>query len=236
MARKSKPASANKEPGRIKQMGQVFSMTRKHDPAAVWYIALATLAPILAAVGISVVFTRDNVIAIILWVVLGVMSGILLGMIVLGRRAERAAYGQIAGQPGAVGAVFRGSLPRSWSGTEMPVHVSPRTQDAVYRAVGRGGVVLVGEGPVSRTKRIVEEERRKIARILPNVEITTLYVGPDEDSVPLHRIPKTIRQIKKTLTKPERAAVLNRLSSLNSGKLPIPKGVDPFRTRPQRAR
>ena len=74
----------------------------------------------------------------------------LLALIILGRRAETAAYSQIEGQPGAVGAVLRSSLRSSWRGSEMPVAVNGKTQDAVYRAVGRGGVVLISEGPQSR--------------------------------------------------------------------------------------
>ncbi|MDF2442834.1 MAG: hypothetical protein JWR01_1037, partial [Subtercola sp.] len=38
------------------------------------------------------------------------------------------------------------------------------------------------------------------------------------------------------LTKPEVLAVSNRLTSLGSGNLPIPKGVDPLKARPQRGR
>ena len=58
------------------------------------------------------------------------------------------------GQPGAVGAVLKNGLRRSWTGSERPINISPRTQDAVYRAVGRGGIVLIGEGPRSRTQRL----------------------------------------------------------------------------------
>ena len=38
----------------------------------------------------------------------------------------------------------------------MPVAVT-KSQDAVYRAVGKPGVVLIGEGPQSRTRRMLEE-------------------------------------------------------------------------------
>src|SRR6185312_9311639 len=102
-----------------------------------------------------------------------------LGMLVLGRRAERAAYSQIAGQPGAVGAVLRSSLKRGWRGSEMPIAVNGKTHDAVYRAVGRGGVVLISEGPKTRTNKMIDEGRRKVSRVLPNVPVTTVRVGPD---------------------------------------------------------
>src|SRR5690606_27872 len=120
-----------------------------------------------------------NIFGLILWIISGLLAGLLVFLIVLSRKAERAAYSQIKGQPGAVGAVLKSSLRRGWTASEIPVAVSPRTQDAVYRAVGRGGIALIGEGPKSRTTRMLEEERRKVARVAPNVPIHIIHVGPD---------------------------------------------------------
>lgn len=232
MARKDK---STKEPGRLKQMWQVLQMTRRYDNRALLYISLGLALPILIGVALAIFFSGGNVFTIILWVVAGVLAGVLAGLIILGRRAERAAYSQIEGQPGAVGAVLRSSLKRSWRGSEMPVAVNGKTQDAIYRATGRGGVVLISEGPASRTRRMIDEERRKVARVLPNVPITTISVGPDADSIPLHKIPRTLSKIKPTLTKAEVLAISNRLQSLE-GSMPIPKGIDPMKARAQRAR
>jgi hypothetical protein len=177
----------------------------------------------------------DNVAALILWVVSGVLAGLLAFHVILGRKAERAAYSQIAGQPGAVGAVLKSSLPRGWTGSEMPVAISPKTQDAVYRAVGKGGVVLIGEGPATRTQKMIDDERRKVSRILPNVPVNVMQVGPDADSVPLHKLARRLGRFKKALNKAEIYAVSNRVSSLHKGpNLPIPKGVDPMKARAQR--
>ena len=225
-----------KEDGRIKQMWQVFQMTRRYDKNIVLLLVLSILVPVAIGLVLALVLGDGNGFVIAMWVVAGLLAGILIALVVLGRRAEAAAYGQIAGQPGAVGAVLRSSLKRSWRGSEMPVAVNGKTQDAVYRAVGRGGVVLISEGPKSRTTRMLEEERRKVLRVLPNVPVTFLYVGPDEDSIPLHKVPGRLNRIKANLTKPEVMAVSNRLTSLSSGNLPIPKGVDPMKARPQRGR
>jgi len=229
----AKPA---KEPGRLKQMFQVFQMTRRYDSTAVWWMLLAFLAPVAVALIVGFILTRDNPFGLVLWIVAGVLGGVLLFLVVLGRKAERAAYSQIEGQPGAVGAVLKSSLRRGWTASEMPVAVSPKTQDAVYRAVGPGGVVLIGEGPKSRTQKMLEEERRRVTRILPNVAVNFLQVGPDADSVPLHRLPARMARFKRALTKAEVYAVSNRLSSLGKNQLPIPKGVDPLRARAPRPR
>lgn len=236
MARTSRADKPTKEPGRLRQMVDVFKMTRRLDPNSVWWMLLAFIVPVLAGVALAV-FLGDNVIATVLYIVSGVLGGVLLFMIVLGRKAERAAYTNIAGQPGAVGAVLKNGLRRGWTGNEMPVNVSPRTQDAVYRAVGRGGIALIAEGPRSRTQRMLEEERRSVARIVPNVPITFLYVGPDLDATPLHKVPSTLRKLKSALRKGEIIAVTNRLNSLGrSAAVPIPKGIDPTKVRMPRPR
>lgn len=235
MARESKKAKTTKEPGRLKQMWQVFQMTRRYDRKAQWWMLLGFILPVVVGVTLSLILAKGSIFLTIMWSLAGVLAGVLVAMIILGRRAERAAYGQIAGQPGAVGAVFKSSLPRGWSGSEMPVNVNGRTQDAIYRAVGRGGVALVAEGPKSRTKKMLEDERRKVKRVLPNVPITVFHVGPDENSVPLNKLSKRFRKVKSTLRKAEVQQISNRLGSLGN-QLPIPKGVDPYKARPQRAR
>ena len=227
---------APKEPGRLKQMYQVFQMTRRYDKLAIWYLLLAFLLPVLAGIILAIALGGDSILAVVLYVIAGVLGGVLLFLIVLGRRAEKAAYSQIEGQPGAVGAVLKSSLRRGWTASEMPVSVSPKTQDAVYRAVGRGGVALIGEGPRSRTQRMLEDERKSIVRILPNVPVSFIYVGPDAESVPLYKLPTKLRQLKPVLRKPEILAVSNRLNSLGKNGLPIPKGIDPMRVRSQRPR
>lgn len=235
MARKKDP---NKEPGRIKQMWQVLQMTRRYDPSVVWLLIAAVVVPIAVSIVLAILTSSGpgQIVGFVLYIIAGVLGAVLLFLIVLGRRAERAAYSQIAGQPGAVGAVLKSSLRRSWTASEMPVTVSPKTQDAVYRAVGRGGVALIGEGPRSRTQRMLEDERRAVARIVPNVPVHFLYVGPDADSTPLHKIPSKLGSFKSVLRKQEVFAINNRLNSLGKNGLPIPKGIDPFKVRSARPR
>lgn len=238
MARRSETKKKGpKEPGRIKQMYQVFQMTKRHDPASVWWMLLGFVGPIAVIVTAGVFFSGGSVFGIVLWSISGVLAGLLVFLMVLSRRAERAAYAQIEGQPGAVGAVLKSSLRRGWTASEMPVAVSPRTQDAVYRAIGKGGIALIGEGPRTRTTRMIEDERRKVARVAPNVPIHVIHVGPDEDAVPLHRIPKTLRSYKRALNKAEIFAVNNRVTSLMSKRgYDIPKGIDPMKVRAPRPR
>ncbi len=236
MARTQNKPVKTKEPGRLKQMLQVFNMTRRYDSTAIWWMLLALIGPTLVGVIVGFVLAQDNLFGFILWIVAGLLGGVLIFLIVLGRLAEKAAYSQIEGQPGAVGAVLKSSLRRGWTASEMPVAVSPKTQDAVYRAVGNGGVVLIGEGPRTRTQKMLDEERRRVTRILPNVDVHFLSVGPDADAVPLHKLARKMARFKRSLTKAEIYAVSNRLSSLGKNTLPIPKGIDPLKVRSARPR
>ena len=219
----------------MKQMWQVFQMTRRYDSSAQWLMLLGFLAPVLVGLALALWLGEGNGFTIALWIVAGVLAGFLLALVILGRRAERAAYSQIDGQPGAVGAVLRSGLRRGRPrGTRRPASCRSRRPASRCRP-SRGGVVLISEGPVSRTQRMLDEEKRKVTRILPNVPVTLIAVGHEEGSVELHRLAATMRKTKRTLTKPEVLAVSNRLNSLQT-PLPIPKGIDPMKVRPQRGK
>lgn len=231
----ARPTTPEKEPNRIVQMWQVFKMTRRYDPAIVWFLIVSFLGPIGISIAAAFIFSAGNVVGQVLYIIAGVLAGVLLVLIVLGRRAEAAAYSQITGKPGAVGAVLKNGLRRGWTGSEMPLIVN-KSQDAIYRAVGRGGVALIGEGPRSRTQPMLEKERANVHRILPNVPVNLLYVGPDADSISLTKIVPALNRFKRVLTKAEVLAVSNRLASLGRNGMPIPKGIDPNRVRAPRPR
>lgn len=237
MAKEASPKSQRKTKadGRIKQMWQVFVMTRRYDQHITWMLVLSFVAPILVSVALGFLFNA-GILGWILWIIMGILVGVLLVLIVLGRRAERVAYKQIEGQPGAVGAILKNALRRSWTGSETPVAINPKTQDAVYRVVGRGGVVLIAEGPKTRTQRLLSDEERKVKKVLPSVQVTHLFVGPDEGSTPLGKINSSLLKIKPVLRKQEVLVVSKRLSSLQSAPIGIPKGIDPKRMRAPRPR
>ncbi|MDQ0147598.1 DUF4191 domain-containing protein [Pseudarthrobacter sp. Fe7] len=226
--RKPKEAKA-KKPSRLKQIGEVFTMTRRHDPMVPWLMLLVFLG--VVAVSFLVGFWLDN------WItglIIGIPLGLLAATFILSRRAERAAFAQIENQPGASGAAL-GTLRRGWITEDQPVAVNPRTQDAVFRAVGRPGVVLVSEGPTHRVKPLLDAERKRLARILPNVPVHTIQTGRGEGQVPLSQVAKQMGKMKNELTKLEVSTVSKRIASMGT-RLPIPKGIDPYKARPNRGR
>lgn len=232
-------AEKAKRTGRIKQMVEIYRTTRVRDKRLTPALLVSFMAPILASVCLAWLLP-GSWLNWVMWPLSGLLVGVLLVMIVLGRRAEKSAYQQIEGHPGAVGAVIQGALRRSWRGSEVPIAMN-RSQDAIYRVVGRGGVVLLSEGSRSRTERMAADEERKIKRAMRNVAVVHLYVGPDIDAegnlgIPLHKLSRTLVKLKPKLSRAEVAAVFNRLSSLQSSPVGIPKGMDPNRARPQRPR
>jgi F0F1-type ATP synthase assembly protein I len=222
-------AVKEKKPSRLKQIREVFNMTRRHDPMVPWLMLLAFLG--VVAVSLIVGLLLNN------WItglIIGIPLGFLAATFILSRRAARAAFAQIENQPGASGAALS-TLKRGWITEEQPVAVNPRTQDAVFRAVGRPGVVLVTEGPTHRVRPLIEGERKKLARILPNVTIHVIETGRGDGQVPISQVAKKMNKLNNELTKTEVSAVSKRISSLGS-RLPIPKGVAPYKARPQRGR
>jgi hypothetical protein len=112
MAKKNIAETPAKSPrfARLRQIGQAYSMTAKVDK----FVGLITFAffmlgwGVFVAVGIIVKLE-------VYFAVIGFAVGILVALIIFGRRVERAAYAQVAGQPGAGAAVAEGV--RGWTVT-----------------------------------------------------------------------------------------------------------------------
>ena len=232
MARDNSPAAA--PTGKVKktrwyhQVWQAYQMTRKNDPAVTW-IVLAVFFGIIV-VGLVIGLLINHWVYVLL---LSIPFAALGAMFILARRAETAAYTQIEGQPGAAFAAL-GTIRRGWTFAQEPVAVDPRTQDMVFRGVGRPGVVLVGEGPASRIGKLLESERKRTARVISGAPITLIQVGDGEGQVTLRKLPRAVQKLRPKLSKQEVAEVSKRLTALGGIKLPVPKGVDPMRARPDR--
>lgn len=236
MARKKNDVGASDEPKPKKvkkqrwyhQVWAAYKMTRRSDPTVTWMMLAAFVGVMVVALVIGVLWGHP-----IYMTLVGLPFGLLAAMFILTRRAERAAYQQIEGQPGAARSAL-GTIRRGWSFDEEPVAVDPRTKDTVFRGVGKPGVVLVTEGPATRVGKLVDKERRRVARVLPNVPITVLQCGNDEGQIPLPKIARSVQKLKPKLTKAEVGEVMKRLHALGATRPPIPKGIDPMKARPDR--
>lgn len=227
-----------KRPGFFRQIKALYTFTQK---AYRWLPFLLTgIMTLAVGLGIVVGFLIPPLVwwTVLLWAITGLMLGVLVCIITMTRLSTTAMYKQIDGMPGATGHVLSTSLGRRWQSSDMPVAVNPKTQEAVYRAIGRGGVVIVGEGARGRLTRLMNEERTKVQRVAQGVPVTVLYVGHGEGDTPIKDIPKTIKALPKKIDKATMGAVIRRIDSVSQSlaSLPIPKGIDPTKARAPRPR
>lgn len=206
---------------------QAYRITVQVDPAITWWLVGAFVVIMGAATGVGLALGR-------LWYFLfiGLPLALVVMMFILARRAESAGYKRIEGQPGAALQALR--TVRGWEFPDDPVDMNPKSLDLVFRGSGRGGVVLVSEGPPHRVGKMLEDQRKRVTRVLPNVPVTVIQCGDGEGQVPLRRLAKRLRKVRPALDKRATAEVAKRLRALGGAKLPVPKGVDPFRVRPDR--
>jgi hypothetical protein len=237
MARNTDGASSaptDKKTGRLSQIRDVYRASRATDPTIGWWMLLAFL------VTFGVFLVAGLLLHLwIIFAIFGVLFGVLAATIVMSRRAERAAYSQIEGQAGAAGAALS-SIRRGWYTDREPVAADvARAGDIssaamVYRALGRPGVVLVGEGPTGRVQKLLASEKKRVERVAPGVPVTTMRVGSGDGEVPLHKIASKVQRLKPQITKDEMAMVNKRLKALGGLRAPLPPGVDPTKARMDR--
>jgi len=229
MAKKKDKSAAKK--GRIKQIVASYRMTKESDTK----IGLILLGVFLltGAIGFGLFFLLPGG-----WyfdVFGGVMIGLLTVLIVFGRRAQKAAFAQIEGQPGAAAAAL-GMLRRGWK--LDPAISFNKNQDVVHRVVGPPGIVLVGEGNANRLKTLMSNERRKHERVASEVKIHEILVGSSEGAVPVSKLSRHVTKLGRTLKPAEMTGVLARIKALdaNRSNIPIPKGPVQTSMKGQRGR
>ena len=225
-------ADGTKKPGRLKQMLEVFKYTQEVDRSTLPLMILAVVGAIAVGVLLTVLIFDSP------WygIFMGLAVGVLIAMIILARKAERAAFDRIKGQTGAALAAMQ-SIRRGWNVEDEPVQIDPRSQKMLFRASGRAGIAVVAEDSTGISMKLLEKERRSIRRVLQhdNVPVHQIVVGDGEGEVPLHKLPTYMQRMKKQLTKQESAQVTKRLNALHrSLRQQVPKGVDPMRARPNR--
>ena len=218
MARKE---TSESNPGRLKQIVQTYKMTRQAD---------SKIGLVLAAVGIvtiGVFLALGFLIGHPIYAgILGLLAALLAAAVVFGRRAERAAFGQLEGKPGAAAAVLQ-NVGRGW--TVNAAVAANKSQDVVHRAVGKAGVVLIGEGNPNRVKGLLAAEKKKVARVVYDVPVHDFIVGDDEGQLPLKKIRTTLLRLPRSLSGPKTTEVNDRLRALGDlmSNMPIPKGPMP---------
>jgi len=206
---------------RLRQFGQAFKQLRQIDDRFVAYVLLGALVGLLLGIGLAWLMPFDPLIGMPLF---GIVFALLGALIMFNRRAQKAQYSAIEGQPGAAAAVLQ-SMRGQWFVT--PATAVNQKQDMVHRVVGRPGVVLVGEGKGQRVKGLLAKEKKRLARAVGEVPITTIVVGDEDGQVPLKKVQVTMTKLPRELKKNEIPKLDRKLKPLDKGP-PVPKGIDPM--------
>jgi Domain of unknown function (DUF4191) len=207
--------------GRLKQIRMVAKLLNQQNKRAL---------PIVfgSAVAIIVIFVVIGLLVgpLGLFIPLGVLLGAMAGMILFGRFAQQAQYSAIDGQLGAGAAVLQ-SMRGDW--TVTPAVAGNRTMDVVHRAVGRPGVVLVGEGVPARVAALIAAERKRTERVAHGVPIHEFQIGNGEGQIPVSKLQRKITTLPRTLKPPAVSDLNYRLKALQPSmqmpKGPLPKGA-----------
>ena len=225
---KGRPAakSAKAKPprgARVKQMRQVFAVTKQSDPRLVPYLLIAFFTPFMLLLALGLLLGQALFLGL-----LGFMLGLLAAVLVFGKRVQATAYAGVEGQPGAAAAVLQ-NMRGDWRVT--PAAGFNREQEMVHRVLGRPGVILVAEGVPGGahrgTKNLIANEKKRVTKVIGETPVYDVLVGDEEGMVPLRGLERHLLRMPRNI-KPKQVNVLDvRLKALGTAALPIPKGPMP---------
>jgi hypothetical protein len=205
----------------LRNIRQAFTLTREKDPR--FLPILIITAVVAAALVYLLVFLITG--SPYIPIPLALMFGLVAGMFVFSRRAQRSMFAQAEGQAGAAGWMLQQQLRGDWRLTQA---VAGTTQlDAVHRLVGRPGVVLVGEGAPHRVRGLIAQEKKRTARVVGETPIYDITIGTGDGDLRLSKLNRYLVKLPSNLSKDQVAALEKRLAALGGAKAPLTKGPMP---------
>ncbi len=211
---------------RRQQIVATYKMAKQSDRRLGLWVLGAFVVGAAIGFGLFWIFPGGGPIGVAIAVAGGLLTGLLAAVVVFGRRAQKSAFRQMEGRPGAAGQAL-GMLRRGWK--TDPMIAFNKQQDVVHRVVGPPGIVLVGEGNPNRLRSLLTNERRKHERVAAEIPIHEVICGNGEGEVPLPRLVKHVTKLGKNVKPADLTDVLNRLKALDASRsnIPLPKGPIP---------
>jgi hypothetical protein len=205
-----------------KQIWQTYKVTAEVDKQLNLLLAVAFLGVLVVSVVVGLFAPPWW-----MWLLLGVVGGFTAALWVLLDRAKKATFIRYAGQPGSAEVALSMLDKKKWF--YAPAIAATKQLDVVHRAVGPGGIVLVGEGSPARVKSLLASETRKHEQVAYGVVVTTIVMGDGEGQVPLAKLADTIKKLPKKLESSQVTDVKARLRALDAvrPKVPMPRGPMP---------
>lgn len=217
--RKNKESVPGEKQGQLAVLKDAFKLVRKHRPIAFLYALVAGVIVLIGGIAIGASLNHPVYFAII-----SLPLGLLLAFFIFSRQANSAAFASIENQLGAAGSVIMAIR----SGfTVTPAVVVNKNQDMVHRAVGKCGVVLVGEGGFA-VRAMMQDEHRRVERFISGVPVTEVFAGNEKGQVPLRKLQKHLKKLPKKLNKTQLREVRSREKAIGGMNMPMPKGPIPF--------
>ena len=203
---------------RFKVIRDAFAVTKKEKPYIAALLAMVFIAVLATGIMIGAFFGRPGYAAF-----LTTPLAFLISFIVFTRAATSSAYASIEGQQGAAASVLM-SIRKGWT-VDTAVNVN-RHQDMVHRAVGKAGIVLVGEGREG-VKILLNDERKRMERVAPGVPVHTFICGEQEDQVSIRKLQSKMKKFPKKLSTTQLRELRARIKSVGGMNVPLPKGPMP---------
>jgi Domain of unknown function (DUF4191) len=206
---------------RWRQILAAFRITRQRDPRLPLWMLLAFVGSFAVVLLVLTLLSG----ALYLSLPVSVLAGVMALMVVFGRRAQKAAFREVEGQPGAAGWVIQ-SMRGDWRVTQGVALTSQL--DAVHRVLGRPGVILVGEGSAQRVRGLLAQEKKRVSRVAGDTPIYDVLLGEDEGQLPLRRLSNHLMKLPRNLSPAQVNTIEKRLQALGGSKTPpLPKGPLP---------
>lgn len=204
---------------RRKQIYEAFKMQRREDKLLLPFMIGAFLLSVAVIFAVSFVWGMH-------WVTLpvGIGVGLLLAVVIFGRRVQRNVYAKADGQPGAAAWALE-NLRGRWKVT--PAVAGTTQLDAVHRVIGRPGLVLVAEGAPHRVKALLAQEKKRVSRLIGDTPIYDVMVGTDDGQVPLRQLQRHLMKLPRNITTKQIETLESRLAALGSRGAALPKGPMP---------
>jgi hypothetical protein len=203
---------------RFKVIRDAYAVTKKEKPYIAALLAMVFIAVLATGIMIGAFFGRPGYAAF-----LTTPLAFLIAFIVFTRAATSSAYASIEGQQGAAASVLM-SIRKGWT-VDTAVNVN-RHQDMVHRAVGKAGIVLVGEGREG-VKILLNDERKRMERVAPGVPVHTFICGEQEDQVSIRKLQRKMKKFPKKLSTTQLRELRARIKSVGGMNVPLPKGPMP---------
>lgn len=205
-----------------KQIIETYKMTAQVDPQ------LNKIVPAVA-LGVAVLVSLIGIWVPPwwMWLVTGIMAGLVAALYVLLNRAKKSTYKRYEGQPGSAEVALSMLDKKKWVYTAAIT--ATRQLDVVHRAVGPAGIVLVGEGSPARLKALLGAEAKKHEQVAYGVPVTTVVMGAGAGQVPLDKLADHLKKLPVALQPIQVTEVRQRLRALDAvrPKAPLPRGPLP---------